>query len=682
MTLRVSKILFISLSNIGDVILSLPGLDYLKAIFPQAKITVMAGPQLEEIFINSSAIDNFIAYDKRLGLKEKVKLFNSLSRQAFDLVVDLRNSFFGALLPAKYRTSPFLRIPDETRHMRDRHLARIRYALGKQKEPLEAIKSNFFLVKADDRQRLSALLPQNSINEQDTLIVIAAGAKSHIKRWPRQKFAELSKMLVSGLGAKVVLVGDRNDTAINEYIALQAGGAVIDLGAKTTIETLAILLRKARLLISNDSAVLHLASYINTPVVALFGPTNEIKYGPWPEKCAVVKKDIFCRPCEKAQCRFGSLACMNLIRVEDVFRQVERLSALPAGRPQVSEFKRILVARSDRIGDVLLSTSVIRNLREHYPAAYIAMMVAPYAKEIVEGNPWLDEVIIYDKDGKHKSWRRSLKFAHNLKKRKFDLALVLHPTKRVHLVTFLAGIKRRIGYARKFGFLLTDKIEHTKQYGLKHEMEYSLDLLRPLGIIPKNYLPFMPLRLESETWAKEFLRNEGIKDTDNLLAVHPGASCPSKLWPVERFAQAADRLVEKYGLKVLVVAGPKDIEKARSFVSHMRNLPLDLAGRLSVSQLASILKRCRLLISNDSGPVHIAAAVGAPVVAIFGRAQKGLSPQRWGPLGGRSRVLHKEVGCLECLAHNCKKDFACLKAITVEDVLNAAEGILQSVEVY
>jgi lipopolysaccharide heptosyltransferase II len=271
-----------------------------------------------------------------------------------------------------------------------------------------------------------------------------------------------------------------------------------------------------------------------------------------------------------------------------------------------------------------------------------------------------------------------MKVAANLKKRKFDLAVVLHPINRVHLITCFAGIPRRLGYDRKLGFLLTDRIKHTKQLGEKHELEYSLDLLRYLGVEPKDKAPFMPIKPESEEWVEELFAREGIKNTDRVLAIHPGASCPSKIWPNERFAEVADKLAEKYGFRVLVIAGPKDITLADNVIKHMRRPAISLAGRTSVSQLSSVLKRCALFISNDSGPVHIASAVGTPVISIFGRNQKGLSPRRWGPLGARDKALHKDIGCIECLAHNCVKGFACLRAITVQDILSAADQILSA----
>ena len=162
--------------------------------------------------------------------------------------------------------------------------------------------------------------------------------------------------------------------------------------------------------------------------------------------------------------------------------------------------KRILVIRTDRIGDVILSTPLIKALRKNFPRSFIAVMVRPYARDIVLGNPYLNETIIYDKYGAQRPFWKSIKFAWDLKKKKFDLALILHPTNRAHLVTFLAGIKKRIGFDRKMGFLLTDKIEHRKQEGQKHELEYTLDVIRRLGIEPEDKDLFMPIRKDSEMY--------------------------------------------------------------------------------------------------------------------------------------------------------------------------------------
>ena len=687
--LKINKILFITLSNIGDVILTLPALDFLREKFPAGKITLMVGPRPKEIFLNAPFIDKLIVYDKHAKLKEKIKLFNGLKRERFDMVVDLRNSLFGGFLPVRHKTSAFTIIPGNLRHMKDRHLyraisypCRMRVRLWRKlsafsKGPVK--ESGSLYIGKKDEEYIADILKKNNIGQQDKVAVVAAGARSHIKRWDKDKFAELILSLIKEFKMRVILAGDKDDMSINKYITERCRNQALDLSGETNIAQLSALLNKTTLLITNDSAVLHLGGYLNVPTIAIFGPTDESKYGPWSEVKATVKKDIFCRPCRKAQCRFGTLDCMRLVKVEDVLRQARNLLAGTVRRTPYAvqdNFRRILIVRTDRIGDVLLSTPVIKALRDAYPNAYIAMMVGPAARDIVEGNPYLDEAVVYDKDGRHKTWMESVRFARTLKKKKFDLAVILHPTNRVHLVTFLAGIPKRVGYDRKMGFLLTDRLSHTKQLGEKHELEYSLDIVRYLGIEPQDKNLFMPLRPESEEWASEFFTKEGIEETDRLLAVHPGASCPSKIWPSERFAETADRLADKYRLKIILIAGPKDIGLVQNVIKNLRHPAIDLSGKTSVSQLASILKRCQLLISNDSGPVHIASGVGIPVISIFGRNQNGLSPTRWGPRGKKDRVLHREVGCRECLAHKCGKGFACLKAITAQEVTQVADSIL------
>ena len=339
-------------------------------------------------------------------------------------------------------------------------------------------------------------------------------------------------------------------------------------------------------------------------------------------------------------------------------------------------YKRILVVRTDRLGDVVLSTPVLKALRITYPKSFIAMMVSPYTQDIVKGNPYIDEVIVYDKDHLHASWFNSAKFALRLKKSKFDLAVILHPTNRVHILTFFAGIKRRIGYDRKLSFLLTDKIKHLKKLGQKHEIEYCLDMLKTLNINSEDKSTHVVITKEAEDFVVNLLKSFEVSSGDRFLAVNPGASCPSRIWPVERFAKVSDILTEKYKFKVFILGGPKEESLGMEVAKHMKSDSINLSGKLSVSQLAALIKKCDLLISNDSGPVHVACALGTAVISIFSRNQPGLHPRRFAPQGKKSVFLHKQVGCVECIAHDCIKGFACLKAITVEDVVATAEKLL------
>lgn len=339
--------------------------------------------------------------------------------------------------------------------------------------------------------------------------------------------------------------------------------------------------------------------------------------------------------------------------------------------------RRILVIRLDRIGDVVLSTPVLQALREAFPSAHLAMMVRPACRELVEGNPHLNEVLVYDKDRIGRGWLSGLRFALGLRRYRFDAALVLHPTVRSHLLVWLAGIPVRIGYGRKAGWLLTHRLAHRKQEGAKSEAEYALEMLRVLGIDPPAPRPFVPVHPESTHRVAEWLSGAGIEPQETLVAVHPAASARSKRWSPERFAEVADRLIEEGRVRVILVGGAGDSAQVAAVERLMRHRPVNAAGALSLGELAALLSRCRLLIANDSGPVHIAAAVGTPVVAIFGRNQPGLGATRWGPVGAGHVVLQKDVGCPTCLAERCRIDFLCLSTLQADEVYQAAVSVLE-----
>ena len=345
--------------------------------------------------------------------------------------------------------------------------------------------------------------------------------------------------------------------------------------------------------------------------------------------------------------------------------------------PHPAMAQLILVIRLDRIGDVVLSTPVVQALRAAYPDAFLAMMVRPACRELVEGHPALNEVILYDKEGAHRSAWATIRFARRLRRYAFDTALVLHPTHRSHWMPFLAQIPVRIGYDRKSRWLLTHRVRHRKQEGARHEAAYTLELLRVLGLEPPLPQPMVPLRPQAEQRLAARLALEGWTGQQEFVAIHPSASCVSKRWLPERFAEVGDRLIESGCGRIVLIAGTEDVGAATAVERAMRGRPVNLAGQLSLGELAALLKRCRLLISNDSGPVHIAAAVGTPVVDLFGRNQRGLSPMRWGPLGEGHVVLQKDVGCVTCLAHRCDIGFRCLTTLSAEEVYQAAVAVLK-----
>ncbi len=342
-----------------------------------------------------------------------------------------------------------------------------------------------------------------------------------------------------------------------------------------------------------------------------------------------------------------------------------------------SNIKRILIIRTDRIGDVVLSTPVITALRKAFPDIYIAMMVSPQTREIITGNPYLNEIIVYDKKLKHKGIFKTLGFITHLKKKKFDLALILHSTTRVNCISFLSGIPKRVGYKKgKMDFLLTEKLEYKKRLGEKHESEYSLDILRSIGLKVESSPPVIVIKKEHEKNIDDLLKSSGLKDGEKFIVLHPGASCISKMWSQENFAKVANSLSRRFNVKVVLVSSPDQVKIGEKVKDLMESKPLFLCGKTSLGELGALFKKASLFISNDSGPVHIACTIGAATISIFGRNEKGLSPTRWKGLSDNNIVLHKDIGCNKCLAHNCKKMFLCLKSITVNEVIEKASELL------
>lgn len=330
---------------------------------------------------------------------------------------------------------------------------------------------------------------------------------------------------------------------------------------------------------------------------------------------------------------------------------------------------RILLVRIDRMGDVLLTTPIIETIRKELPNAYIAFMTTPKTREIVEGNPWLNEVIIYDRKGEHRGIISTVLFALSLRKKYFDISLIFHPNHRSNWIAFLARIPKRIGYHRKTPRLLTDIIQDEKYKGEKSEAFYNEDFLPFLGIIPPHSQNIhFPLSETAKKNAGRFLEENNVRRP--FVVINVSASCPSKIWPSENFALLSNLIYEKLGLDIILI-GKKEI---CHLVQRLSGVPLVIAHEaLSLSELAALFQKAILHVSSDTGPLHLASAVETPVISIFGRTLAGLGPKRWGPLKGGHTLFHKDIGCDPCLAHDCKIDFDCLKATKAEDVFHAVQ---------
>jgi heptosyltransferase-2 len=297
--------------------------------------------------------------------------------------------------------------------------------------------------------------------------------------------------------------------------------------------------------------------------------------------------------------------------------------------------KNILILRNDRFGEFLLNIPALRAVKETFSNARIIAVVDTYTKELAQEIAFIDEIIEWAKE-KH-SLIEKLKLIGILKKRRIDLAIMLNPSKEFNILTYLSGIPVRVGYARKWGFLLNHTIEDKKFLGLKHEIKYNLELVALIGAKTENKT--LSLKADHDS-ISGLLKEYNITNQDNLIAVHPFTSDPLKQWPINNFIELIKRLARE--TKIIMVGGKEDSQKTGGLFDGLTNYGLiNLVGKTTLKQLAALLEMCRLLISGDSGPVHLASCLGTPVLAIFRSDMPEKSSKRWGPLTPRSVVIEK-----------------------------------------
>jgi ADP-heptose:LPS heptosyltransferase len=300
--------------------------------------------------------------------------------------------------------------------------------------------------------------------------------------------------------------------------------------------------------------------------------------------------------------------------------------------------KNILVIRNDRFGEFLLNIPAMRALKEVYPQARLILAVNSAVCELAGAVECVNETVVWT-DVKR-----------NLRKYKFDLCVVLNPAKEAHWAVFWAGIPMRVGYDRKWGFLLTHKLKDTKHLGNRHEVNCNLELVGLIGVKNSEIASgtVCPRNDEKDAYSRDGKdacpRNDGkwlrlpchdqYEFLAGAVAIHPFTSDPVKQWPVERFKALAQRIKRELGLKVVIVGLSQSVLDLGDGIVNMIN-------KTSLVELASLLKRCSLLISCDSGPVHLAASVGTPVVALFRNDLPGKTAKRWGPWGEGHIVIEK-----------------------------------------
>jgi ADP-heptose:LPS heptosyltransferase len=309
------RILVIGLSNIGDAVLMSPVIEALRSSYPFASITLFCGERAKAVFEDDPRIKNILGIEEFSGLLGRIRLLASVWKMRPDILVDLRYRalilFFRPWRLFKYLLSP----PPNIKHMKMQHLWRLSRQAGLSFSA-ETV-SNPLSISSKTKEYVQSLLDRWGLDARKRLAIVCAGAKSPIKRWNSDRFAAVCDFLIEDMGCEVILTGEvREANIINEILESMKRKAHSAVGSTTVLQT-AALMQKAFLVITNDSASLHLACAVGAKVLAIFGPTDPAKYGPTGKDDRAIHRRLFCSPCEKATCRY-SHECMRFIPIEEV----------------------------------------------------------------------------------------------------------------------------------------------------------------------------------------------------------------------------------------------------------------------------------------------------------------------------------------------------------------------------
>jgi heptosyltransferase-2 len=335
----------------------------------------------------------------------------------------------------------------------------------------------------------------------------------------------------------------------------------------------------------------------------------------------------------------------------------------------------LLVRATNWLGDAVMTTPALAAVREGFPDARIVLLARPLVAELFRHHPDVDEVMVYELPGRHEGALGRLRLGGELRRRRFDGALLLQNAFDAALIAFLGRIPERAGYptdGRRI--LLTLPVPLTPGILERHEVEYYLCLLDGLGI-PRPVPAVLKLAVtekEREAMA-ERLASLGIDRGAPIVAINPGATYGSaKRWYPERFAAVADSLAEEWGARVVVLGSAAEAPLAGEIEAAARRGVANMAGKTTVREMMAFLSLSSFLVTNDSGPMHIGAALGVPLVAIFGPTDwRRTSP--WTPL---AKVVRVEIDCSPCMRRVCDRGHECMLGVTPEMVVDAVRQLL------
>jgi heptosyltransferase III len=331
----------------------------------------------------------------------------------------------------------------------------------------------------------------------------------------------------------------------------------------------------------------------------------------------------------------------------------------------------ILVVRTDRIGDVILTLPTVAALKSNFPDANVTMLVNSYTSILVED---IAGTLLYNRGAKLKPFFEMMR---EIRKADFDAVVVAHPRFRIALILQLAGIPLRIGTGyRWYSFLFNKRIYEHRKTVEKHEAEYNLSLLKGLGLeISLEPKAKIVISKQEKKIAFDIRQSLGISDTDRLVLLHPGSGRSARDWRPDRFAGLASELT-KLGYQVVITGGKTEETLVNKVTQEAKNNVKSFISTLNLKEFAAFIQTAKLFVANSTGPLHIAAAVGTPVIGFYPPVPV-MSPKRWGPLTDKKTVFVPDPAlCPRCKGGECRGN-DCMDQISVHQVLEAATKLIK-----
>lgn len=681
------KILIVTKNWLGDVLFQMPAIELIRKNNPNAIIACVAPKRCHEILKAHPAVDEVLLFDEKGEHRswwKRLSFVFSLRRGAWDRAYFMHRSRTRAFLfwlggvqeriGFEGKSGAFLTKtipnPKTQLHQVDYFLELLKG--DGMKPPMES--RYRFYDSETDRQSVARFLVDHQL---DTFVCFHLGANWSPKRWPTAHFAKLADLLFEKWGLSVVLTGGPGDEALAEEVMREAKRAkIISVAGQTKLGELGALYRHAKFVVSGDSGPMHIASGVGTRTVALFGPTDPKLTGPRGVGEVILLSYVpkGCHtPCYDEAEKPGEW--LSHIQPHEVMEAIhgrfwiqpsasdESQSKDTAKADQKKTFskasvQKILVITLTNIGDVILNTAVIMALVWEFPKAQITVVTGPKGEHLLRESRFIHRLVIYDKRA---SWRQKWKFLKEVRQDRYDWVVDLKNT----AIPYLVRAKKRSSLFRPHREVLL-RARH-------------LEVLQMMGLEVNPRTPFFDFyNDQDEVSILRKIQSKGIQAKDGWILLAPIAGNELKTWKLEGFRQVMEKLLQENGEDIFLIGGDRERSMIESLCEVNPSRVRNLAGMTTLRELAFLIDKSSLLLSNDSSAMHMGFELRARVVAIFGPTNPAKAAQK----GPTFRVVTNPIFCVPCDKPRCRFERrACLDDLTSQKVLQACQELLHASQV-